>query len=97
MRSIGAVDFAILKTVIFEGLFIGLISYFLAVLLSFPITTLLSTIISLAIFENPIDFAFTYQGFVIWLGVVLILSALASVLPARHASRLTIREVLAYE
>jgi putative ABC transport system permease protein len=97
MRSIGAVDFSILKTVIFEGLFIGLISYFLAVLLSFPITTMLSTIISLAIFENPIDLAFTYQGFTIWLGVVLILSALACVLPARHASRLTIREVLAYE
>jgi ABC-type lipoprotein release transport system permease subunit len=29
--------------------------------------------------------------------VVLMLSALASVLPARNAARLTIREVLAYE
>jgi putative ABC transport system permease protein len=33
----------------------------------------------------------------IWLLVVLALSALASILPARNAARLTIREVLAYE
>ena len=33
----------------------------------------------------------------IWLAVVLLLSALASLIPARNASRLTVREVLAYE
>jgi len=33
----------------------------------------------------------------IWLGVVVVLSALASAIPARNASRLTVREVLAYE
>jgi putative ABC transport system permease protein len=33
----------------------------------------------------------------LWLAVVLILAALASFLPARSASRLTVREVLAYE
>ncbi len=41
--------------------------------------------------------AFTWVGAVIWLGVVLALSAIASLMPARNASRLTIREVLAYE
>jgi hypothetical protein len=40
---------------------------------------------------------FTFTGFLIWLGVVLALSAVASILPARNAARLTIREVLAYE
>jgi putative ABC transport system permease protein len=69
----------------------------LGALLSFPISTLLSTIISLAIFNTPIDQAFTFLGFAIWLALVLVLSALASVLPARNAARLTIREVLAYE
>jgi putative ABC transport system permease protein len=32
-----------------------------------------------------------------WLVVVIILSALASFWPARNASRLTVRDVLAYE
>jgi putative ABC transport system permease protein len=66
-------------------------------LLSFPITFLLSNVISLAIFHAPAGFGFSVQGFAIWLAVVLFLSALASLLPARSASQLTIREVLAYE
>jgi putative ABC transport system permease protein len=97
MRSIGAIDRVIIKTVIVEGMVIGVISWILGALLSFPITSLLSTIISLAIFETQIEVAFTLEGFLIWLGLVIVLSALASVLPARNAARLTIREVLAYE
>ncbi|MFZ5905664.1 MAG: ABC transporter permease [Chloroflexota bacterium] len=97
MRAIGADDKAVMRTVIAEGVVIGLISFALAVALSIPFTYLLSTIVSLAIFETPIDVIFTWSGYAIWLGLVLILSALGSVLPARNAARLTIREVLAYE
>jgi putative ABC transport system permease protein len=74
-----------------------MISFALAVILSVPFTYLLSTIVSLAVFESPIDVVFTYQGYAIWIGLVLALSAVASILPARNAARLTIREVLAYE
>ncbi len=97
MRSIGAVDREIMRTVIVEGLVIGGLSWLLGALLSVPITYLLSYIISEAIFNSPIAVHFTYQGFAIWLLVVLALSAVASILPARNAARLTIREVLAYE
>jgi putative ABC transport system permease protein len=97
MRAIGADDRAIMRTVIAEGVFIGMISFVLAVVLSIPFTYLLSTIVSLAVFQTPIDVVFTYSGYTIWLGLVLALSALASILPARNAARLTIREVLAYE
>jgi putative ABC transport system permease protein len=97
MRAIGADDRAVMRTVIAEGVFIGMISFGLAVVLSIPVTYLLSTIVSLAIFQTPIDIVFTYTGYAIWLGLVLALSALGSILPARNAARLTIREVLAYE
>lgn len=97
MRAIGADDRAVMRTVIAEGVFIGMISFVLAVLLSVPFTYLLSTIVSLAVFQTPIDVVFTYTGYAIWLGLVVALSALASILPARNAARLTIREVLAYE
>ena len=97
MRSIGAVDAEVMRTVIIEGMLIGGISWLIGALLSFPITYLLADIISLAIFQSPIAVHFTYQGFAIWLLVVLALSAVASILPARNAARLTIREVLAYE
>jgi putative ABC transport system permease protein len=97
MRAIGADDRAVMRTVIAEGIFIGMISFGLAVILSIPITYLLSTIVSLAVFQTPIQVVFTYTGYAIWLGLVLTLSALGSILPARNAARLTIREVLAYE
>jgi putative ABC transport system permease protein len=97
MRSIGADDLEIMRTVIVEGVVIGVISWILGTLLSFPFTYLLSTIVSLAVFNSPIDVHFTWIGYIIWLAVVLVLSALASVLPARNAASLTIREVLAYE
>ncbi|MEW6406864.1 MAG: FtsX-like permease family protein, partial [Chloroflexota bacterium] len=96
-RAIGADDRAVMRTVIAEGMVIGTISFALAVVLSIPFTYLLSTIVSLAVFETPIDVVFTYSGYAIWLGLVLVLSAIASILPARNAARLTIREVLAYE
>ncbi|MGB7115210.1 MAG: FtsX-like permease family protein [Anaerolineales bacterium] len=97
MRAIGAVDFAIMKSVVFEGVFISLISWSAALLVSFPISFLLLKIISEAMINAPIPLAFTLDGFLIWLGVVLALSVFASILPARSAARLTIREVLAYE
>jgi putative ABC transport system permease protein len=97
MRAIGADDSAVMRTVIGEGFVIGSISFVLAIVLSIPFTYLLSTIVSLAVFETPIDVVFTYLGYAIWFGLVLLLSVVGSILPARNAARLTIREVLAYE
>ncbi len=97
MRAIGADDRAVMRTVIAEGFVIGIISFALAIVLSIPFTYLLSMIVSLAVFETPIDVVFTFTGYGIWLGLILVLSVVASILPARNAARLTIREVLAYE
>jgi putative ABC transport system permease protein len=97
MRAIGAVDSAIVKSVVIEGAFIGLISWLIALPLSFPISRLLLTIISTSMGIGRIASAFTMQGMIIWLAVVMALTALASLWPARSAARLTIREVLAYE
>ncbi|WKZ34893.1 MAG: ABC transporter permease [Anaerolineales bacterium] len=96
-RAIGADDRAVMRTVIAEGFVIGAISFVLAIILSIPFTYLLSTIVSLAVFETPIEVVFTFMGYAIWFGLVLLLSVVASILPARNAARLTIREVLAYE
>jgi putative ABC transport system permease protein len=79
------------------GLVIGLISFGLGAALSFPISTLLSNAINYTIFNAPAAFVFTGEGFAIWLAVVVVLAVVASLIPASSASRLTIREVLAYE
>ncbi len=97
LRAIGATDRHIITLVLVEGALIGLISWVLACLASIPIGKLLTDQVSIAIFSTPIEFIFTPTGILIWLGAVILLAVLASVLPARSAARLTIREVLAYE
>jgi putative ABC transport system permease protein len=97
MRAIGAFNQIIMRLVIVEGLVIGMLSYAMSMLLCLPISSLLSNVVSLAIFNAPAQLALTYKGFVIWLLLVVALSVVASMVPARNASRMTIREVLAYE
>jgi len=97
MRAIGGSDRAIMKLVLVEGVLIGLISWLLGCLVAFPISKLLFDVISMAIFNSTSPFSFTATGPLIWAGLVTLLSILASVIPARSAARLTIREVLAYE
>ena len=97
MRAIGAVDSEIIKSVIVEGLFIGVISWAIGAIFSFPISYGLLSMVSSSIANSAMPLIFSVQGFWLWLIVVLILAALASIIPARNAARLTIREVLAYE
>lgn len=97
MRAIGAVDLEIIKSVVVEGMLIGLLSWAAAILLSFPISYLLLKIIGQTMIKSDMPLSITPYGMLIWLGVVIALSIFASILPARSASRLTIREVLAYE
>lgn len=97
IRAIGASDRAVIDLVMIEGVLIGLMSWMFGTVLAFPISSLMSNAINLALFGATADFTFTPLGVILWLGVVLILSALASIGPARNASKLTIREVLAYE
>jgi len=97
LRAIGASDGVVIRLVMVEGLLIGWMSWGLSLLLSFPISTLLADAIFVALFRASWRVVFTPLGLLIWLGVVLLLAAVASLLPARNAARLTIREVLAYE
>jgi putative ABC transport system permease protein len=69
----------------------------LAIGLSFPIGSLLLTIIGNSILGSPIELSFTPLGILLWLVVVIVLSVFASIMPARNAAKLTINEVLAYE
>ena len=82
---------------VIEGVFIGLISWACAWVLSYPISFMMLRIVSAAAQSDPIALTYTLEGVVVWLGAVVLLSAVASMVPARNAARLTIREVLAYE
>lgn len=97
MRSIGASNGGISQVFMLEGLAIGLASWLFAAPLSIPITNLISNNIGQLMSNVPYSAVFNLNGLMIWLGIVIVLSLLANYLPARSATRLTVREVLAYE
>jgi putative ABC transport system permease protein len=46
--------------------------------------------------EIELDYAFNGTAVIIWLLVILLISLLASIVPARQATRISVRESLAY-
>ncbi len=97
MRAIGASDGAVRGIVIVEGMFIGTLSWFAGVLLALPISSLLSDAVGMSFLRRTLNFEFSLTGVGLWLVIVVTVAALASFFPAWRASRLTVREVLAYE
>jgi putative ABC transport system permease protein len=97
MRAIGAVNRAILHIVIVEGVVIGVLSWLLGTLLALPLSKALSDAVGVGFIQAALSYRFSIGGAGGWLAVILCIAAVASLLPARSASRITVREVLAYE
>ena len=97
LRAIGAPNRGVAQVFILEGITIGLLSWLMGALLAIPLTQGLNSALGTATMGTALTYSYSMPGLWLWLVVVLILSALASFIPARNASRLTVREVLAYE
>lgn len=97
MRAIGASNGAVLQIFIVEGVIIGLMSWLLGTLLALPVGKLLSDAVGMQTINTPLSYTVPPVGVLLWLGLVVLLSALASYIPAQSAASLSVRDVLAYE
>jgi putative ABC transport system permease protein len=97
MRAIGASSLSIVGMFVVEGMMVGVLSWLLAMPLSYPGARLFSDLIGEILLEMPLDFKYSVNGVVFWLLIVSGLSALASVWPALRATKVSVREALAYE
>ncbi|HEX6384089.1 MAG TPA: FtsX-like permease family protein [Anaerolineae bacterium] len=97
MRAIGASDGAVLRIILLEGVVIGLLSWLIGGLVAIPASRLLAEAVGYTLLQASPSYVFSSGGAIMWLVIVLLLAALASFLPARSASRLTVWEVLSYE
>ena len=97
MRAIGASDRVVLRIVLVEGVLIGVICWAIGSLLALPASSFLTNAIGTVLLQAKPSYIFSTNGTLLWLVIVILLAALASYLPARSASRLTVREVLSYE
>jgi len=85
-----------LRNVISEGIFIGLLSWVIALPISAPLSYGIDYLVGMLSFRSPLPLIISPVGLGIWLVVILIGSIAASAYPAKQASQLTIRETLAY-
>jgi putative ABC transport system permease protein len=97
MRAIGARTTAVLGIFIVEGMMVGLISWLIALPLSWPGAWALNDLVSTTLLQVPMDFSYSFVGGILWLFIVCVLSAFASFAPALRATRISVRESLAYE
>jgi len=95
MRAIGAASPMVAGIFVGEGLLLGILSWLMAIPLSIPGGILLTGALSEAVV--PMDFAFSAPGAAMWLVIVSVLAVLASLWPAIRATRISVRESLAYE
>jgi putative ABC transport system permease protein len=97
LRAIGASNRAVIQIVITEAVLIALVSWLFATLLAVPFSLLLTSWVGEIFYRAPISYAFSRGGVLLWLVLVIVLAVVASFIPAWHASRLTVRNVLAHE
>ena len=97
MRAIGARSATILGVFVAEGVLVGVLSWLIALPLTYPSASVFSDAVGKTLLKAPLDFSYSFEGVVVWLAIVVVLSAMASLWPAVRATQVTVREALAYE
>ncbi len=97
LRAIGAPNRSVASVFVLEGIIIGLMSWAMGAAVAIPMSRGLNQALGQAVMGVPLTYSYSLPGLWLWLVIVILLSILASFIPARTASRLTVREVLAYE
>ena len=99
LRAIGATPETIVQLFVVEGFIISVLSVAAGLVLALPMSSLAAQFFGVLILgENtPLDFSFSEIGFFITLIVTLLFGYIASRVPAKKATRVSVREAIAYE
>jgi putative ABC transport system permease protein len=96
MRAVGASSRDVGFVFTGEGLMLGLTSWILALPLGLGVAP--TFVLALGeVIDFPAEYYPAMHAVWIWLGIVIVLSILASWVPARRATRISVNESLAYE
>ena len=96
MRAIGARTPTILGMFMMEGVLQGLISWLIVVPISFVLGKPMADALGMALFDATLDYQYNFGAVLIWLVIILVISSLASIIPARNATTISVRDSLAY-
>jgi putative ABC transport system permease protein len=97
IRSLGAQSGVVRRLVIMEGLVVGIMSWVIAIPFSIPLAIFLGNSLGISLMATPLEYIFSVPAAFIWLGLVIVIAIVASLVPAQNAVQLTIRDTLVYE
>lgn len=96
MRAIGARSAIIMGMFVMEGILQGLFSWAVSVPISFALGRPLADALGQTMFAATLDYQYNFQALAIWLVIIVVISVLASIIPARNATQISVRDSLAY-
>jgi putative ABC transport system permease protein len=96
MHAIGARPEAVRRIVVAEGVFLALASCLVAVIPTLALTAVLGAGLGNLFMSAPLPFRISILATGIWVALVIVGAVLATEAAATRASRLTVREALAY-
>ncbi len=96
MRAVGARSRTILGIFIMEGVLQGLLSWLIATPISILASPGLADALGKTMFGARLDYSYNWTALLVWLGLIIGISALASIVPANRATRISVRDSLAY-
>jgi putative ABC transport system permease protein len=96
MHAIGARPERVRRIVSAEGIFIAIASVVLAILPTLGLTAVLGAGLGDLFFSAPLPYRISVPAFAIWTAIAVLGSVLATEAAASRASRITVREALAY-
>ena len=96
LRAVGARSHIILSIFVMEGVLQGILSWLISIPISLIASPLIASSLGIAMFGATLDYQYNWAAVGVWFGLVIIISLLASILPARGATRISVRDSLAY-
>ena len=96
LRAIGARSPTIMRIFVMEGVLQGMLSWMIAVPISLLVSPSAAKTMGTVMFGATLDYQYNWMAVFIWLGIVVVISILASIFPARGATRISVRDSLAY-
>lgn len=97
LRAIGASDGAVIRIFVLEGVVISVLAWAAAIVVAQPLSRGLSYAVGMNFAKLPLTYIFDLRALPLWLLIAVTVAALASLVPARSAARLSVRETLAFE
>jgi putative ABC transport system permease protein len=96
LRAIGARSRTLMGIFVMEGTLQGLMSWAIALPISFALAQPLARLMGQVMLNIDLDFSYNWAAVAVWLGVVIGIAICAAMFPAQSATKISVRQALAY-